>query len=142
DASYDAQERIAVAVITALQLNLTDGDTASLWSTRSTSLAAWEQIHRARMCEARYTSDGNSRSKVHFAKAMEPDPEFDPAIVELGFSNLDAVRLGWSQDHDQDLEKALQMAELALRKDKNDPYAIALLAYVERAQRKLDQSVA
>lgn len=142
DASYDAQERIAVAVITALQLNLTDGDTASLWSTRSTSLAAWEQFHRARMCEARYTSDGNSRSKVHFAKAMELDPEFVPAIVGLGFSHLDAVRLGWSQDHDQDLEKALQMAELALRKDKNDPYAIALLAYVERAQGKLDQSVA
>ena len=142
DASYDAQERIAVAVITALQLKLTDGETASLWSNRSTSLAAWEQFHRARMCEARYTSDSNNRSKPYFAKAIELDPEFVPAIVGLGFSYLDAVRLGWSQDHDQDLEKALHFAELALGKDRNDPYAIALLAYVERAQGKLEQSVA
>jgi adenylate cyclase len=142
DASYDAQERIAVAVITALQLKLTDGETARLWSNRSTSLAAWEQFHRARMCEARYTSDSNSRSKMHFAKAMELDPDFVPAVVGLGFSYLDAVRLGWSHDQHQDLEKALYFAELALGKDGNDPYAIALLAYVERAQGKLEQSVA
>lgn len=142
DASYDAQERIAVAVITALQLKLTDGETASLWSNRPTSLAAWEEFHRARMCEARYTSGSNNRSKAHFAKAMELDPDFVPAIVGLGFSYLDAVRLGWSHDHDADLEKALHFAELALGKDRNDPYAIALLAYVERAQGKLEQSVA
>jgi adenylate cyclase len=142
DASYDAQERIAVAVITALQIKLTDGETASLWSNRPTSLAAWEEFHRARMCEARYTSDSNNRSKAHFAKAMELDPDFVPAIVGLGFSYLDAVRLGWSHDQDQDLQKALHFAELALGKDGNDPYAIALLAYVERAQGKLEQSVA
>jgi Tfp pilus assembly protein PilF len=94
------------------------------------------------MCEARYTSDSNRRSKLHFAKAMELDPDFVPAIVGLGFSYLDAVRLGWSNDQHQDLEEALHLAELALGKDGHDPYAIALLAYVERAQGKLEQSVA
>ncbi len=142
DASYDAQEQIAVAVITALQLKLTDGDTAGLWSNRTTSLAAWEQFHRARMCEARYTSESNSRSKLYFAKAIELDPDFVPAIVGLGFSHLDAVRLGWTKDQDGDLDKARLLARQALAKDPADAYAIALMAYVERAEGKLDQSVA
>lgn len=142
DASYDAQERIAVAVINALQLKLTDGETASLWSSRPTSLPAWEEFHRGRMCEARYTRDSNARAKLHFARAMELDPDFVPAVVALGFSHLDAVRLGWSADNETDLERASHFARLAIGKDRSDPYAIALLAYVERAQGMLEQSVA
>lgn len=141
DASYDAQERIAVAVINALHLKVTDGETASLWSNRTTSLAAWEQFHRGRMHEARYTADGNMRSKQHFARALEMDPDYVPAIVALGFSHLDAVRLGWTADEAADLAKALELAELARAKDATDAYALALLAYVERAQGKLEMSV-
>jgi adenylate cyclase len=142
DASYDAQERIAVAVVTALQLNLTDGETAGLWSNRPTSLAAWEEFHRGRMCEARYTRESNTRAKGHFGKAIALDPDFVPAIVALGFSHLDAVRLGWTADHDGDIERAFALAGDALSKDADDPYAIALLAYAERAQGKREQSVA
>ena len=142
DASYDAQERIVIAVTNALQLKLTDGEAARLWSTQSTSMAAWEEFHRGRMCEARYTSDGNLKAREHFGRAMSLDPEFVPAVVATGFSHLDAVRLGWASDHEDDLEKAFRLAESARRMDPQDPYAIALLAYVERAQGKLEQSVA
>ncbi len=141
DANYDAQERIAVAVITALQVRLTDGESASLWSSRASSLAAWEQFHRGRMCEARYTSDSNRRAKEHFSKAMQIDPEFVSAIVALGFCHLDSIRLGWSADTDGELATAFRLAELAFGKDASDPYAIALLAYVEREHGKLEQSV-
>lgn len=142
DASYDAQERIAVAVVTALQLKLTDGETSSLWSSRPTSLPVWEEFHRGRMCEARYTSDSNCRARAHFARAIDIDADYVPAIVALGFNHLDAVRLGWSIDTEADLARANSLAESALGKDPGDPYAIALLSYVQRAQGMPDRSVA
>lgn len=142
DASYDAQERIAVAVVTALQLKLTDGETSSLWSNRPTSMAAWEAFHRGRMCEARYTVDSNTRARGHFARAIDIDPGYVPAIVALGFNHLDAVRLGWSPDPDADLAAASSLAGRALGEDAADPYAIALKAYVQRAQGKSDEAVA
>lgn len=142
DASYDAQERIAVSVITALQLKLTDGETSSLWSNRTTSMAAWEAFHRGRMCEARYTLDSNARARGHFARAVDIDADYVPAIVALGFNHLDAVRLGWSLAPEADLDRANSLAASALGKDPGDPYAIALQAYVQRAQGRSDESVA
>lgn len=142
DASYDAQERIAVAVITALQLKLTDGETARLWSNRPTSLAAWEHFHRGRMCEARYTSESNALARTHFSRAVALDPGFVAAIVGLGFNHLDAVRLGWSVDRTADLARAFELAERAIAGDRYDPYAMSLLAYVQRAQGRQEEALA
>jgi len=141
DASYDAQERITVAVITALQIRLTDGESAEIWSSRKTSLAAWEHFHRGRMCEARYTRESNQRAKRHFVKSIELDPEFVPAVVALGFSHLDAIRLGWSPEVDRELGQAVDLARSAMAKEPEYPYAKALMAYAERAMGQLDKSI-
>ena len=141
DASYDAQERITMAVITALQINLTEGESAQIWSSRQTSLAAWEQFHLGRMSEARYTNESNRLARNHFDRALEIDAEFVPAIVAIGFSHLDAIRLGWTDNDKKSLNQAVKQARLARKLNRGDPYAIALTAYVERAQGKLEQSL-
>lgn len=141
DASYDAQERITMAVITALQIKLTEGESAQIWSSRTTSLAAWEQFHLGRMSEARYTSESNRTAREHFNAALKIDPDFVPAITSIGFSHLDSIRLGWSEDPKGSLRQALHCAKLARKLDNSDPYAIALMAYVERAQGDLDKSL-
>ncbi len=141
DASYDAQERITMAVITALQIKLTEGESAQIWSGRNTSLAAWEQFHLGRMSEARYTSESNRAARDHFAAALELDPTFVPAIVAIGFSHLDSIRLGWTSDPKKSLGRALRRAKMARKISRSDPYATALMAYVERAQGNLDKSL-
>ncbi len=140
-ASYDAQERITVAVITALQIKLTDGESAGLWSRHATSLLSWEDFHRGRMCEARYTSDSNRQARAYFDASLAIDPEFVPAIVALGFCDLDAIRLGWSAEPKKDLAEALGLARRALDKAPGDAYATALLAYGERARGDLVRSI-
>lgn len=141
DASYDAQERITMAVITALQIKLTEGESAQIWSNRNTSLAAWEQFHLGRMSEARYTSESNRSAREHFSAALNIDPEFVPAIVAIGFSHLDSIRLGWTDDENKSLNQALRNAKLARKLDRTNPYATALMAYVERARGNLDKSL-
>jgi len=140
-ASYDAQERITVAVITALQIRLTEGDSVGLWSDHTTSLLAWEEFHRGRMLEARYTADSNRQARSHFEAALATDAKFVPAMVALGFCHLDAIRLGWSDAPQADLEAAFGMAGRALERAPHDAYATALLAYGERARGKFVRSI-
>ncbi len=141
DAHFDAQERITIAVVTALHIKLTQGESAQLWSNRSTSILAWEQFHLGRMSEAKYTSASNRSAQGYFRRAIELDQEFVPAIIALGFSHLDAVRLGWSEDEARSVADADACAKGAARIDPIDPYGIALVAYVERARGQFAKSL-
>lgn len=141
DATYDAQERITIAVITALQLNLTEGESAQIWSRRNTSLIAWEKFHLGRIHESKYTREANQEARKFYREALEIDPEYYPAMTALGFSYIDSIRLGWSGNNEESLKKAVKYAKIASKLSSNDPYTLALLAYIERAEKKFDLSL-
>ncbi|MEM7442236.1 MAG: adenylate/guanylate cyclase domain-containing protein [Pseudomonadota bacterium] len=134
DASYDAQEQIAQNVATALQISLTEGEQASLWSNRTTSLAAWESFHKGRLLEARYRRASHIEARECYARAIKADPNFVPAIAALAFCHVDEVRFGWCKSVEEALSEAEQCLSLAIEVDRTYPQTRALEAYIEYAR--------
>jgi tetratricopeptide (TPR) repeat protein len=65
-----------------------------------------------------------------FERAVELDPNYAPAYVELGLVNIRAADQGWTQDPGEALERAENLARKAIGLDDLSPGAHALLGDV------------
>jgi len=129
--SFDAFLKIAAEVVAALQINLTEGEQADLWRTRTASVEAWECFQRAHDLERRYRPDLHRRAVGLYEQALQLDSRYVVATTALGFCLLDQVRLGWIEHVGVTLDRAQSLAEQALELDWRFPDAIALKAFVQ-----------
>lgn len=132
--NFDAVERVAVKLVEGFQLSLHDGAWSQIWSSRTTSIEAWETFQRGRIQEARTTKDGILRAIKHYQECLEIDPEYLPADVAIGFCLLDGVRLGWSKDALSDVELVNRISEKVRRLEARDPYCMALGAFLRNVE--------
>lgn len=138
--NFDAVERVAVKLVERFQLNLQDGAWSQIWSSRSTSIEAWEAFQRARIQEARTTKDGILHAIKLYQKCLEIDPEYLPADVAIGFCLLDGIRLGWSKDALRDVERVRRISEKVRRLEARDPYCMALSAFLKNVEGETEKA--
>jgi TolB-like protein/Flp pilus assembly protein TadD len=138
--SFDVQDQLAREIVAALQLTLTEGEQAQLWSRATNSGRAWEAFQRGHDFERRYTREGHARAKEHYLQALSLDPEYLCAAVALGFCHLDEIRLGWSADDGVSLATAEDLYARAKDIAADHPDVLALLAYVRFFQNSLEEA--
>jgi class 3 adenylate cyclase/TolB-like protein/Flp pilus assembly protein TadD len=138
--SFDVQDQLAREIVSALQLTLTEGEQAQLWSRATNSGRAWEAFQRGHDFERRYTREGHARAKEQYLQALSLDGEYLCAAVALGFCHLDEIRLGWSQDDGASLATAEDLYARASAIAADHPDVLALLAYIRFFQDRLDEA--
>ncbi|HVJ43898.1 MAG TPA: tetratricopeptide repeat protein [Dongiaceae bacterium] len=142
DQSFDAHEVIAREVVTALQVNLTEGEQAQLWSGGTTSVRAWEKFQRGHDLERHFTRHGHREARRCYAEALRQDPHYVSAIVALAFCHLDEIRLGWTEDDAASFTAAQTLYQQALAINCDHAECLALQAYIELHQRHDEAAVA
>jgi adenylate cyclase len=141
DQSFDIHEIIARKVVTALQVKLTEGEQAHLWSGGTTNVRAWELFQRGHDFERRYTRDDHKEARRCYAEALRHDSEYLSAVVALAFCHLDEIRLGWARDDERSFSDARTLYERALAINADDAQCHALRAYIELHQRNDEAAV-
>ncbi|MGE5268453.1 MAG: adenylate/guanylate cyclase domain-containing protein [Thiohalocapsa sp.] len=125
---FAVQDRITHRISGALALRLTSLEEARSAAKHADNMEAYDLVLRGRALSSHATRADNARARSLFERAMELDPNYAPAYVALGSTEIAAVTQGWTPNPSDSLKRAESLARKALALDDLDPRAHALLA--------------
>jgi TolB-like protein len=138
---FALQDEIAMRIMTALQVKLTEGEFASAIAGSTSNLNALECFWHAEEQFLRHEKEGNVLSRQWAEKAIGLDPNFAGAWAILGWTHSFDVHFGWSGSPGQSMKRALECAQKAISLSDSCATAYALMAQISIDQRKFDEAI-
>ncbi len=118
---FSLQDEIAFKVLTALQVKLTEGEQASLWAKRTTSLEAFLRYLQARHQLWGITKEGHFKAKQLSYEAIEADENYIDPYILIAWVNMFEARFGWSDSRVASFQNAMSMVKKARSLDDRHP---------------------
>lgn len=136
------QDEITMQIVSALQVELTEGEQARVRHRSTDSLQAWSYAVKGYSFYERITEDDNAKARELFKKAIDIDPEYAWAWAMLGNTYFIDTRYGWHGLREDSYKKSLECAEKALEIDETIPDSQALVGVLKVWQKKYDEAIA
>ncbi len=114
DDLFAVQDEITRSIALALQVKLTQGESARLWEGQTKNLRAWENMVLARQAFQRFTTPDNAQAREFLEKAILIDPNCTSALARLGMTYYWDARYSVSVDRAQSLKLASECVERIL----------------------------
>lgn len=113
---FDVQTEITVKIASTLVENISLAEHRRLQHYPTENLGAYELFKRAQEQAFKFSREGNIAALSLATQAVELDPNFTGAYIELAWAHINANRWGWSQNtpRDKSLELAFEMARKAI----------------------------
>ena len=142
DDVFELQDRITQEIVTALEVELTEGELVRVWRKRSGTLMAYEAFHKARDHFMQFTREGNQRAAAEAVRAIEINPQYWDAWLILGYTNNMAARFGWSSEPEKSLQAARDCVARILAVDDTIGEAYSLAGGIALTCRDYDGAIA
>jgi adenylate cyclase len=123
-------DEITMKVITALEVELTEGETARLTAKGTHNLMAYLNCLRGREQYRRSTKKSNISARRLLEEAIALDPEYPSAYHWLGLTHVMDVYNQTTKSPEQSKSRAVQLAQKAIALDDSQADAHALLGFV------------
>jgi TolB-like protein/class 3 adenylate cyclase/cytochrome c-type biogenesis protein CcmH/NrfG len=124
------QDRVTEKIVSALAIKLTIEDRNALeHSGHPLNLDAYEYVLRGRAKLAQANRQATIEARKLFEKAIEADPKYARAYVNLGLMHYHEWRF-WGLDRDRNMARALELARKAITLDDASAGAHVLIALV------------
>jgi TolB-like protein/lipoprotein NlpI len=114
---FAVQDEITRSIALAMQVTLTQGESARLWEGQTKNLRAWEKMVLARKVFSRYTTIDTGIARKLLEEALIIDPNYTGAIAQLGLTYYWDARFTLAMDRTLSLNLAEQQAEKILKLD-------------------------
>jgi adenylate cyclase len=138
---FALQDDIVRHIMTAVQVELTEGQVASSIAGSTSNLKALECYWRAVEHSYRWSREDNAAAREWAERAIEYDPHFAGAFTLLGNTYLlDATQYG-DRSPAQSMKRAEECAQKAISIDDSFASALSLMAGIRRSQGKWDEAV-
>jgi TolB-like protein/Flp pilus assembly protein TadD len=123
---FSVQDEITRSIALALQVTLTQGESARLWEGQTTNFRAWEKMIEARSLFFRYTRVDNARARHLLEEAMRIDPNYTGAMALLGLTHWWDARFNTAIDKEASLGAAEEQIRriLALNPEMGQAYML------------------
>jgi adenylate cyclase len=138
---FAVQDEITLAIVSSLQVKLTDGEQARLRDRSTDNLKAWGLAVRGYSYWHRYTKEDNAKARELFQRAIEVDPDYAWAWTMLGFTYFIDTRYGWHRSRDESFKKMVECAQKSVLLDDSDPDVHTLLAQIHLWQKEYDKAI-
>ena len=138
---FDLQDEIAMQIMTALQVKLTEGEFASGIAGGTSNLKALECFWRAGEHFEHLEKGDNVLARQWAQKGVELDPKFADAWAILGWTYSFDVHFGWGISPAQSMKRALECAQKAIGLSDSCANAYALMGQITLDQRKFDEAI-
>jgi len=139
---FALQDEIAVNVMRAMQVELTEGEQACEWLKHgSSNIEAYEKGMMGMACFRLFSPEGNVRARQIFEECVVIEPKYPGPYVMLGWTHLVDIMNGWSKDYKESVGHALEFAQKAIAIDGSQADAYALLGYVYLFQTQFDRAI-
>jgi len=130
---FAIQDEITKNIITALQVKLTEGEQARVYSKGTDNLEAYLKIMEANWLLHQSTKEGFIKARQLLEEAISLDPSYALAYSLLGFSHTLEIWLGLSKSPKESVTRAIELYQKAIALDSTLAMARARLGYVYAA---------
>lgn len=137
---FALQDEITLKILTALQVELTEGEQARLWGTTE-NLEAWGNVIKGSTLFEQFTKQSNSRAQQFFERAVKLDPNWDIAWTMLAWTHWAEAMLGWSASPAESIKQAIEMAKKAEAINDTLPEVHSLWSNIHQAQGEYDKAI-
>jgi adenylate cyclase len=139
---FALQDEITMKIITALQVELTDGEQARVASKGTDSIEAYFKWLQAHEYYLRLNGDDNMLARQLSEEAIALDPDYAAAYTTLGWTYALDARAGWSESPKHSLVQAEKLAQKAVALDDKLPEARQLLGLLYLMKFQYEKSIA
>jgi len=142
---FEVQDEITQTVVGSIEPELAEAERARAKITPLENLAAWDLYQRGMAFIYDRDKHGNSENidsaKQLFQEVIETDPTFADAYAGLGLAYFNTLVHGLSNNRDDDKEKGLAFARLAIGLASDDALAHTALSEMHIVRREFDLAV-
>lgn len=139
---FALQDEITEKIVLALNVHLLRGDDARILRESTDNPEAYDYYLRGWNANMRFTREDFIYAEQMYEKALELDPEYALAMVQLGWLEREAAGSGWREFPDESRKKARDWANRALELDDSVGDAYSLLSMIELGDENHEQAVA
>jgi adenylate cyclase len=136
------QDEIAMKLIEALQVELTEGEQARMHGKGTQNLEAYLLCLQAQEENCRMNKDGLLAARRMAQKAIDLDPNYARSYHHLAMTYANEVPLGLSTDPRQSIARAVELEQKALSLDDSLSLGHGLLGWLYILQRQHDKGIA
>ena len=138
---FAVQDEITKNIITALQVKLTDGEQARVYSKGTHNLDAYMKVMEARWLSSQSTIEGNIRAIQLAEEAISLDPNYAHAYRALALATIVDIWLGLAKAPQESLKKAIVLNQRAIAIDGSLGMAHAGLGYALMMAGRYDEAI-
>ena len=135
---FSVQDEITMKIITALQVKLTVGEQARLWTRRTDDLNAFLKYLDARSHFAHGKLENYALVRESAQKAIDLDHEYSVPYVLIAWTHYYDAKQGSSESRKKSFEIAKQLAKRAQELDDSYPDTYILMGFIYLFQKKFE----
>jgi adenylate cyclase len=137
------QDEITMKLLTALRVNLTEGETARIYSKGTVNLEAYLKVMKGLEHLGRRNKDDNAIARQLFKEAIASDPGYAGAYSALAWTYRHDGRF-WTDAgrRAKSYERAIELAKKAQSLDDSDAQSHMVLCYVYKETGKYENAMA
>jgi adenylate cyclase len=138
---FALQDAITMKILSALQVELTEGEQARLRHEEKRNLEAWGYAVKAVGYLERVTKHDLAKARGLLEQALVLDPEYVSAWTGLSLAHWFDARFGWSDTPEESFRLAYSAAQKALSLDDTDPVVHGLMGCIHLYLREYEQAI-
>jgi adenylate cyclase len=138
---FALQDEMAREIVTAVDVELTEGEQIRVWREGAGDPVAYEHFSRGRDYFSRSTRKALDQARVELEKALALNPQFAAAHAYLGWTHAVAAWWRLSEDVDASRQAAREAADRALSLDEAQPDALVVKAYLHILTGEYEQAL-
>ena len=139
---FTVQDEITKKIITALQVELTEGELARLSAKGTDNLQAYLKLLQGREHFYTITKEGNAQARSLFEEAIELDPEYANAYLYVGVTHWMDIMLGSSKSRKESLKQAFKFIRKSIALDESNPWGHTQLGWLYFMTKQYDKGIA
>lgn len=139
---FAIQDEITKKVVTALEVKLTKGEQARLFSKSTDNVEAWALGAKAWKLTTKYSKENMSKAREILEQALRLDPNYGFLWTVLGHTHFIDARFGWTKSRAESLKQAFECTKKALIINEEDPFAHGFMGSIYLLQRQHEKAIA
>ena len=138
---FALQDEITMRIITALQIELTEGEQARVSGNSTDNLDAYLMVLQAREHFYRMNKQGSMRARELAKEAISLDGDYGPPHVIVALTHMMDLWFKFTDSPEESMKLAVEASEEALALDESNPSTYVGLCMLFIMQRKHDEAV-
>lgn len=139
---FTLQDGIIGQIVSALQVELAEGEQGRLWARHTSSLEAMTRFWQGMYLIRQVTPTTNRQAIAVLNRALEQDPDSTSLLAALAFAYILDAKYGWSDSPGASMENAAGLAKKVIAIDPEFPDAYSVLGAVALATRDYEGAIA